>query len=89
MFIVETKTGDKIELNNELLIEKLLEAAMKDKDNKNLKDLESFIILINKSLNSNFLLATNKQIYEVYFLAGYYYQIFLQKNNVKEKEENV
>lgn len=89
MFEIKTKNGKTINLTKELLIEKILEAAMKDKDNPKLKDLESFVSLINKSLSSNFLSATNQQVYEIYFLAGYYYQIFLQKNNVKEKEENV
>ena len=89
MFEIKTKNGKTINLTKELLIEKILEAAMKDKDNPKLKDLESFVSLINKSLSSNFLSATNQQIYEIYFLAGYYYHLFLQKNNVKEKEENV
>ena len=89
MFEIETKSGKKINLTTELLIQKLLQNIVEDKDNPKLKSSNEFIQEIHKNLNTNFLNATNLQTYEIYFLAGYYYQVFLRKNNVKEKEENV
>ena len=75
---------------NDLFVQILNQAFEDFEDNQNF-DTELFIEEINKIMisNKNILLdSTNKQIYSIYFLAGYYYKIFINKNNVKiEKDE--
>ena len=63
-----------------------------DEDNKNLRDLDSYIKDLHDLTKSKFLKMSFNQLLEVYFMSGYYYRIFLEKNNVeftqKERDES-
>jgi hypothetical protein len=58
--------------------------------NQNIKNVDEYIEHINKKLSSLSLDTTNRKIYSIYFLSGYYYKLFLEKNDVtilEKKEE--
>lgn len=58
--------------------------------NQNIKNVDEYIEHINKKLTSLSLDTTNRKIYSIYFLSGYYYKLFLEKNDVtilEKKEE--
>lgn len=87
MFVIKTKDGKTLNLSKEKAFEEILEAAMKQNENKRLESLDEFIEIVFAKLKSHMLEANNKQLYGIYFLAGYYYRIFLEKNNVEISKE--
>ena len=70
----------------------ILQEMFLDEDNKNLRDLDSYIKDLHDLTKSKFLKMSFNQLLEVYFMSGYYYRIFLEKNNVeftqKERDES-
>ena len=87
MFQIRTKDNKLLTVSKEQAFEEILEAAMKQNENKKLESLDEFIEIVFAKLKSHMLDANNKQLYGIYFLAGYYYRIFLEKNNVEISEE--
>ena len=87
MFTIQTKNGETLNLSKEKAFEEILEAAMKQNENQKLECLDEFIEIVFAKLKFHMLEANNKQLYGIYFLAGYYYRIFLEKNNVKINKE--
>lgn len=87
MFKIKTKNNKTLLITKEQAFEEILEAAMKQNESKKLESLDEFIEIVFAKLKSHILDANNKQLYGIYFLAGYYYRIFLEKNNVKINEE--
>ena len=87
MFKIRTKDNELLTISKEQAFEEILEAAMKQNENKKLESLDEFIEIVFAKLKSHMLDANNKQLYGIYFLAGYYYRIFLEKNNVEISEE--
>ena len=88
-------SGDQtLTLSEEELFTQVLGQAFKEQEEKKTIDnVEKYIafiesILSNLNPNKNNLDVTFRQIFTIYFLCGYYYKIFLSKNNVEiiEKE---
>lgn len=89
MFKVQTKDST-LDVSIDTVFENILRKAFVDIDkNQNIKNLDDYIEVLNKKLSSSHLNITHSQLYSIYFLAGYYYKLFLEKNNVKiiEKKE--
>jgi len=87
VFQIRTKDNKFLTVSKEQAFEEILEAAMKQNENKKLESLDEFIEIVFAKLKSHMLDANNKQLYGIYFLAGYYYRIFLEKNNVEISKE--
>lgn len=82
MFIIKTKDGD-LKVSIDHVFEQILRKSYLDFDkNTNIKNLNAFIEHINKTLSTSQLDITHSQLYSIYFLAGYYYRLFLEKNDV-------
>lgn len=90
MFVIKTKDGD-LNVSLDHVFEQILRKSFLDFDkNNNIKNLNDFIDYLNKTISKNHLDMTHSQLYSVYFLAGYYYKLFLEKNDVSiidKKEE--
>lgn len=82
MFFIKTN-GEDVKVSIEQVFDIILQKSLSDFDkNKNLKNLNDFIDCLNRTISKNHLHTTHNQLYSVYFLAGYYYRLFLEKNNV-------
>lgn len=76
----ETKT---LNISSEEVFKNILREMFLSQDNENLKDLKTFVKDIHDLTKSKFLNMSFTQLLEIYFMAGYYYRIFLEKNNVE------
>ena len=88
-FKVKTKDTDLNISAHDLFIQ-ILNQAFEDFDSKENINTDFFVEEINKillSTNNVLLESSNKQIYSIYFLAGFYYKIFMNKNNVTIEKE--
>jgi hypothetical protein len=88
-FKVKTKDADLTISAHDLFVQ-ILNQAFEDFNSEDNINTDFFIEEINKILlaTDNVLLdSSNKQIYSIYFLAGYYYKIFMNKNNVTVEKE--
>lgn len=65
----------------------ILQEIFLDDSNKNLKDVKTFVKDIHELTKTKFLHMSFSQLLEIYFMAGYYYRIFLEKNNVEFTHE--
>lgn len=89
-FLIKSEDKEIVLTSSDLFIQILNQAFEDFETNKNF-DTELFVEEINKIMTSdkNFLLnSSNKQIYSIYFLAGYYYKIFINKNNVTIEKDD-
>ena len=93
MYFKITSGDETIKLSQEELFTQILGQAFKEQDEKNkIDNIERYIssiedILLKLNPNKNNLDVTFRQIYTIYFLCGYYYKIFLSKNNVQTIEK--
>ena len=88
-FKVKTKDAD-LNISAHDLFVQILNQAFEDFDSKENINTDFFVEEINKillSTNNVLLESSNKQIYSIYFLAGFYYKIFMNKNNVTIEKE--
>lgn len=76
----ETKT---LNVSSEEVFKNILREMFLNEDNTNLKNLKTFVQDIHNLTKSKFLNMSFTQLLEIYFMAGYYYRIFLEKNNVE------
>lgn len=84
IFKIKSSENETISLTEEQLFTQILAQAFKDKDTStNVEDYVSTINSLITKLNQSNLDITFKQIYTIYFLSGYYYKVFLSKNNVE------
>lgn len=84
IFKIKSSENETISLTEEQLFTQILAQAFKDKDTS--INVENYVSTINSlitKLNQSNLDITFKQIYTIYFLSGYYYKVFLSKNNVE------
>lgn len=90
MFKVKTKETD-LNVSLDDVFETIFSKIFLDiEKNQNIKNVDEYIEHINKKLTSLSLDTTNRKIYSIYFLSGYYYKLFLEKNDVtilEKKEE--
>lgn len=80
-----TTSDSELNLTLHDLFVQILSQAFQDFENNKNYDSDLIVEEINKILSSKedlLLNSSNKQIYSIYFLAGYYYKIFMNKNNV-------
>lgn len=87
-FKIKTSEAE-VNLSTQDLFVQILNQAFADyEDNKN-TTTDTFVEEINKILDKHNVIldSTNRQIYSIYFLAGYYYKIFMNKNNVTVEEK--
>jgi hypothetical protein len=82
-FKVKTKEEDLILTQEELFTQILAQAFKQYEEEALTEDHVSKINKLLNNLNENNLDVTMKQMYSIYFLCGYYYKIFLTKNNVE------
>ncbi len=86
IFKIESSENETVSLTEEQLFTQILAQAFKDKENNISTNVDNYVSTINSiitKLNQSNLDVTFKQIYTIYFLSGYYYKVFLNKNNVK------
>ena len=76
----ETKT---LNVSSEEVFKNILREMFLSKNNENLKDIKTFIQNIHDLTKTKFLDMSFMQLLEIYFMSGYYYRIFLEKNNVE------
>jgi len=80
------KTSDsELSITSEDLLIQILNQVFEDFESQKSEQTSILVTNINKilSLKEDLLLdSTNRQLYLIYFLTGYYYKIFLTKNNV-------
>ena len=83
MFTVESN-NETINLSVNELLELLLKKAflVSTDDTQLQQQIDQIILLLNDKLSENHLELTNKQIYSIYFMIGYYFKVFLEKNKV-------
>lgn len=81
MFEIKTKEG-KLNMSSEELFQTILKQCFLDEDNENLQSLDTFIEIITKIVKTDLLKANLTQLFSIYFMAGYYYKIFLNQNEV-------
>ena len=83
------KNNDEVlTLQVETLVDSILKKALLDiDDNVKLKNLDAMIDAINSSLKDLEVDITKRNLLSIYFLSGYYYNIFLNKNNVIFEQE--
>ena len=90
MFEIETEEGP-LNVTTEELFQLILKQCFVEEHNENLKDIDAFIKVITKTVKTNLLEANLTQLFSIYFMAGYYYKIFLNQNEViinnKDKKE--
>lgn len=91
-FKIQNEKEQNLNLTQDELFTQILAQAFKEKENEKTSDVEEFVSSINKlltKLNSNNtnLDITLRQLHSIYFLCGYYYKVFLSKNNVKIEKE--
>jgi hypothetical protein len=75
---------------SEQLFTQILKQAFLDKEQNQTQNIESHVESIEqilRSLNQEYLDVSFKQMFTIYFLAGYYYKIFLTKNDIKIVEQ--
>ena len=81
MFEVKTKEG-KLNMSSEELFQTILKQCFADEHNVNLQNIDTFIEVITKIVKTDLLKANLSQLFSIYFMAGYYYKIFLNQNEV-------
>jgi len=81
-----TNKDSSINITKEELFKNILTTVFKDKDNENLRHSDEYAEAILEALgintNKDFFNITLKQMTAISFMAGYYYKVFLTKNNV-------
>ncbi|MBC8227759.1 MAG: hypothetical protein H8E74_11625 [Gammaproteobacteria bacterium] len=83
MFQIKSK-GKLLKVSIETVFSTIFKKAFVDNDkNENLEMLSAYIEFLHKKINTPSLDMSSRQLYSVYFLAGYYYKIFLNQNDVK------
>jgi hypothetical protein len=84
-FKVITKDSS-ISLTKEELFRTILESVYQDKDNQSLRYAEEYseviLSILGATTNKEFYNLSFKQLATISFMSGYYYKLFLSKNNV-------
>lgn len=82
MFKIKKNTKN-LNISSQELFKNILQQIFLEEDNKNLKDVSYFVKQVHNLTKTKFLDMSFSQLLEIYFMAGYYYRIFLEKNNVE------
>lgn len=77
-------------MSSDQLFQTILKQCFVDHENDNLQNVEEYVKVITKIVKTNLLEANLSQLFSIYFMAGYYYKVFLNQNEVtvnnKDKE---
>lgn len=77
------KEAKTLNVTSEEVFRNILREMFLAQENTNLKDVDIFIKDIHNLTKSKLLDMSVSQLLEIHFMAGYYYRIFLEKNNVE------
>lgn len=83
MFKIKLKNNKTIKISEKQLFENILNEALQDINNPKLKDSNNYIKTIYNITSSHNLEGSLLQLFNIFFLAGYYYKIFLEKNDIE------
>ena len=87
MFEIKTKEGT-LNMSSNELFQTILKQCFVDENNKNLQNIDDYIKVITKIVKTNLLEANLTQLLSIYFMAGYYYKVFLNQNEVTINKKN-
>lgn len=87
MFEIKTKEGI-LNMSSDELFQTILKQCFLDENNKNLQNIDDYIKVITKIVKTNLLEANLTQLLSIYFMAGYYYKVFLNQNEVTINKKN-
>ena len=87
MFEIKTKEGT-LNMSSDELFQTILKQCFVDENNKNLQNIDDYIKVITKIVKTNLLEANLAQLLSIYFMAGYYYKVFLNQNEVTINKKN-
>lgn len=87
MFEIKTKEGI-LNMSSDELFQTILKQCFVDENNKNLQNIDDYIKVITKIVKTNLLEANLTQLLSIYFMAGYYYKVFLNQNEVTINKKN-
>ena len=87
MFEIKTKEGT-LNMSSDELFQTILKQCFVDQANENLQNIDDYIKVITKIVKTNLLEANLTQILSIYFMAGYYYKVFLNQNEVTINKKN-
>ncbi len=82
------KDDQKISISDEELFNLILKQCFVEDANPHLLNLDKHIEIISKTLTNDLLKANLSQLFSIYFMAGYYYKVFITKNSVEIKDNN-
>ena len=77
------KEAKTLNVTSEEVFRNILTEMFLAQENTNLKDVDLFVKDIHNLTKSKLLDMSFSQLLEIHFMAGYYYRIFLEKNNVE------
>ena len=83
---INPKNSDSYNISQDQLADFLLAYMNDNFDNPNLESLDDLVKIVSKkliSLDKSYFDTTQNQLFSIYFLVGYYYKLFLTKNNVQ------
>ena len=66
----------------------ILKQCFLSSENPHLLNTDDFIETITKAIDLDLLKANLNQLFSIYFMAGYYYKVFLNQNEVTIKRNN-
>ena len=88
MFDIKTNEGT-ISASTEVAFQPIIKKAFETIANEDFVNLDQYINHINKIIQPEILNLSQRKINQIYFLSGYYYKLFLEKNNVTIIEEKI
>ncbi|MAH45919.1 hypothetical protein CMI37_08810 [Candidatus Pacearchaeota archaeon] len=80
MFKIDTK-GEEVNISNTELFHLILKQCFLNEDNPHLHNIDNYVEIITETLKKDLLKANLNQMFSVFFMAGYYYKVFLNNNN--------
>lgn len=83
---INPKDSSSYNISQDQLADFLLAYMNDNFDNPNLDSLDDLVKTVSKkliSLDKSYFDTTQNQLFSIYFLTGYYYKLFLTKNNVE------
>ena len=89
MIFIVTQNGKETEISVEDLFKLIIETSAKQQEPL-LKDVDAITESIFLNMPKEYFSQTNfNQLFSIFFLSGFFYNNFINKNSVKIKENNV
>jgi|TARA_Y100000034_G_scaffold121453_1_gene165676 hypothetical protein len=87
MFEIKNKEGP-LNITTDKLFDLILKQCFVDSKNEFLIDVNIYAEEIAKTIKKDLLSANLNQLFSIYFMAGYHYKVFLNKNEVTINRNN-